>query len=152
MSTEHACFVTIDNTQNPYALVLGPWNSERGSFVGTPPQSVPARATLQLELDSTSDFEGPSATLVWITGIAPNQATITMEFADYFAATCQMRPLLQTCRLCCRADGAVEAGDGACGQLAQVRLEFAVRQFDRVDVDTELGDSVALLAPGGIRP
>ena len=86
MSTEHACFVTIDNTQNPYALVLGPWNSEHGSFVGTQPQRVPARATLQLELDSTSDFDGPSATLVWTTGIAPNQATITMEFADYFAA------------------------------------------------------------------
>ncbi len=33
-----------------------------------------------------------------------------------------------------RADGAVEAGDGACGQLAQVRLEFAVRQFDRVEI------------------
>jgi hypothetical protein len=33
-----------------------------------------------------------------------------------------------------RADGAVEAGDGACGKLAQVRLEFAVRQFDRVEV------------------
>ena len=33
-----------------------------------------------------------------------------------------------------RADGAVEAGNGACGKLAQVRLEFAVRQFDRVEV------------------
>ena len=33
-----------------------------------------------------------------------------------------------------RADGAVEGGDGACGKLAQVRLEFAVRQFDRVEV------------------
>jgi hypothetical protein len=33
-----------------------------------------------------------------------------------------------------RADGVVEAGDGACGKLAQVRLEFAVRQFDRVEV------------------
>ena len=33
-----------------------------------------------------------------------------------------------------RADGAVKAGDGACGKLAQVRLEFAVRQFDRVEV------------------
>ena len=33
-----------------------------------------------------------------------------------------------------RADGAVKAGDSACGKLAQVRLEFAVRQFDRVEV------------------
>ena len=33
-----------------------------------------------------------------------------------------------------RADGAVKARDGACGELAQVRLEFAVGQFDRVKV------------------
>jgi hypothetical protein len=33
-----------------------------------------------------------------------------------------------------RADGAVEAGDGTCGELAQVHLEFAVGQFDRVKV------------------
>ena len=33
-----------------------------------------------------------------------------------------------------RADGAVEPGNGACGELAQVSLEFAVRQFDRVEV------------------
>jgi hypothetical protein len=33
-----------------------------------------------------------------------------------------------------RADGAVEDGNGTCGKLAQVRLEFAVRQFDRVEV------------------
>jgi hypothetical protein len=33
-----------------------------------------------------------------------------------------------------RAAGAVEAGHGACGKLAEVRLSFAVRQFDWVEV------------------
>lgn len=87
MSTDHACFVTIDNTRNPNPLFLVSSTPVYGKFVGTQPRNVPARGTLQLELDSTSDFEGPSATLVWSTGgIPPYQASIIMKFADNFVA------------------------------------------------------------------
>jgi phospholipase C len=79
--SDYKCYVTIDNTRNSNELVLVSSQPEDGSFV-SPPQSVAAGGTLQLELDSTGWFEGPSATLVWTTGTAPDQATITMAFDD----------------------------------------------------------------------
>jgi phospholipase C len=84
MSTDHACYVTIDNSRNPNPLTLISSQPRHGRFVGTQPQTVPPGATLRLELDSTSDFEGPSATLGWVTDTGSRRATITMKFADSF--------------------------------------------------------------------
>ena len=79
--SDYKCYVTIDNTRNPNELVLVSSQPEDGSFV-LPPQNVPGGGSLQLELDATDWLEGPSATLVWTTGVAPNQATISMTFDD----------------------------------------------------------------------
>jgi phospholipase C len=79
--SDYKCYVTIDNTRNPNELVLVSSQPKDGIFV-LPPQNVPGGGTLQLELDATDWFEGPSATLVWTTGSAPDQATITMTFDD----------------------------------------------------------------------
>ena len=62
---------------------------------------------------------------------------ISSGFRSYGSIACMFVimgafPLLEDMQE--RADGAVEGGDGACGKLAQVRLEFAIRQFDRVEV------------------
>jgi hypothetical protein len=78
----YACYVTIDNTQNSNELVLVSSQPEDGSFAPPVPQSVAAGATLQLALNGDDGFEGPSATLVWTTGVAPDLATITMTFDD----------------------------------------------------------------------
>jgi phospholipase C len=78
----YKCYVTIDNTYNPNALVLVS-SDPSGSYVKPPPGILPAGRTVQLELDASWD-EGPSDTLVWTTGVAPKQATITMTFADPF--------------------------------------------------------------------
>ncbi len=80
--SEYKCYVTIDNTKNPNALRLIS-SDPSGNYVTSPPAILPAGQTVQLELDAAWD-EGPSDTLVWITGAAPNQATITMTFADPF--------------------------------------------------------------------
>jgi phospholipase C len=79
MSTEHACYVNIDNTGNPNDLILQSCTKQNGDFV-SPPGNIPAGGSAGLELDSTSWIEGPSAELVWTTGTASNQATITMTF------------------------------------------------------------------------
>jgi len=78
--SEYICYVTIDNSQNPNDLNLVS-STPTGNYVTPPPSILAAGETLQLELDS-SWTEGPSDTLVWTTGTAPNQATITMTFAD----------------------------------------------------------------------
>jgi phospholipase C len=81
--SEYKCYVTIDNTHNPNNLVLVS-SDPSGSYVTPPPGILPAGKTVQLELLAAWD-EGPSDTLVWTSGVAPNQATITMTFADPFA-------------------------------------------------------------------
>jgi phospholipase C len=86
MSTDHACYVTIDNSRNPNPLTLVLSEPRHGKFVGTQPQTVPPGAVLRLQLDSTSDIEGPSATLDWVTDTGSRRATITMKFADNFFA------------------------------------------------------------------
>lgn len=80
--SEYKCYVTIDNTHNPNNLVLVSSNPS-GSYVTPPPGILPAGKTVKLELLAAWD-EGPSDTLVWTSGVAPNQATITMTFADPF--------------------------------------------------------------------
>jgi phospholipase C len=86
--TLHNCYVLIDNTANPYDLVLSAITHQKGTFSpsltagGSSPTTVAAGKSLQIAIAATVSFNGADATLVWLTGPPGDQATITMNFQN----------------------------------------------------------------------
>ncbi len=84
-TTKHNCFVTIDNTGNPYDLTLLSINTEEGTFSPAlmPGQTTVAKnSTFQFSLNASDFFFGADGVLVWTTGPAAAVATITTTFMN----------------------------------------------------------------------